>query len=105
MIEVSNGTGRSRMATRLGYYFEANGLRVQRLTNADGFSVERSVVFYRPGFEAAAELLAALLPVDVVRRADDALAGDIRLLVGQDLLAFDRFLTSLLQLERDAAPA
>lgn len=104
-IEVSNGTGRDDMAARLRLYFRANGIEVGRLTNDESFANDRSVVYYRPGFEDEVAFLVALLPVDVERRPDQNLATDVRLLLGKDLLPFDRFLTSLFEVGAHATSA
>ncbi len=104
-IEVSNGTGRHDMAARLRLYFQANGIVVGRLTNDESFANAQSVVYYRPGFEDDVEFLVALLPVDVKRRPDKDLATGIRLLLGKDLLPFDRFLTSLFEVGVNATSA
>jgi tetratricopeptide (TPR) repeat protein len=104
-IEVANGTGRDDMAARLRLYFQANGIEVGQLTNDESFSNGQSVVYYRPGFEDDVEFLVALLPVDVKRRPDKDLTTDIRLLLGKDLLPFDRFLTSLFEVGANATSA
>lgn len=92
-IEVSNGAGRRYMAARMGRYLKERGFPEPRLTNADSFSYQESMLFYRPGYETAARSLAALLPVPIPiteRRDQD---DHIRLRLGGDLLEFDaRFL-------------
>lgn len=105
VVEISNGAGRHGMAMRLKAYFQANGIDVERLTNDESFSNPESVIYYRPGFEAEVEFLDDLLPVTVKRQPDDRLDADVRLLLGRDLLSFDRFLTSLLEVDANATAA
>jgi tetratricopeptide (TPR) repeat protein len=88
-FEVTNGTGRNRMAARLaallGPQLGARG----RLTNADNFEYASSTVHYRKGCEADAARVANLLPVPVVLTEADGQDADVRLLLGRDLLGLD----------------
>jgi len=88
-LVVSNGTGREAMAARLATWLAGHGLPRARLTNADSFDAAISVLSYRPGFEAEAERMAAVLPHRVTLAADAGLTSDLRLLLGDDLLEFD----------------
>ncbi|MDX1710598.1 MAG: LytR C-terminal domain-containing protein, partial [Rhodovibrionaceae bacterium] len=89
VVEVSNGAGRRRMAARMRGYFTDQGVPVQRLTNADHFAHQSSTVFYRPGWEEEAEVLASYLPVSVAISPEPNQSADLRLELGGDLLAFD----------------
>lgn len=88
-VEVSNGAGRRHMAARFRSFLGTHGLRTARLTNASHFRFEQSVIFYRPGFEAAARRLASLLPSGVPIESIGHQPVDIRLRLGGDLLDFD----------------
>lgn len=92
VIEVSNGTGRPRMAARMARHLRGRSPAAIRLSNADHFGHRRSMVLYRPGHEAAARALAARLPAGIPVRRADGQAAPLRLLLGADLLAFDRAL-------------
>lgn len=89
-LEVSNGAGRRHVAARMARYLLFQGFPAARLTNADRFSYRRSILFYRPGFEAAARRLSESLPapVPVVEQPDQR--DDVRLRLGGDLLELDR---------------
>jgi tetratricopeptide (TPR) repeat protein len=92
VLDVANGVGRAGMARRVGGFLARNGMVAQRITNAPVYNCEKSVVYYRSGREADAERLVRLLPFVVTIEADDAMADDVRLLLGRDLLDFDRTL-------------
>jgi hypothetical protein len=88
-VEVANGAGRNRMATRMRAFLKPRGVRVVRLTNDKSFHHRTTVIAYRPGFEQAARDLARDLPVPVTLTASTTLRGDIRLCLGHDLMEFD----------------
>ncbi len=90
VIEVSNGTGRLSMATRIREYLEDRGIVVRRLTNADDFRHMETTIFYRDGWRAYAEDLAHLLPAVIDLEGRVGQFSDIRLELGGDLLDFDR---------------
>lgn len=95
IVEISNGVGRRRMAGRMRAYLAGRGLRVDRLTNARNFAYERTVIFYRPGFETQAKRLAEMLPVAPMLQVHNLPSSDIRMILGRDLTTFDRaFLSS-----------
>lgn len=96
-IEVSNGAGRRHMAARMRALLAEHGLEVQRLTNAEHFGFDATVLFYRPGAEDLAAALAAHLPAGIARVRDDSARVDVRLRLGKDLLNFD---DAMLQRER-----
>jgi hypothetical protein len=89
-IEVSNGTGRLRMAARIREHLNGEGVTVQRLTNADHYSHMETTIFYRDGWRIYAEELARILPGAVDLAEKDDQRADIRLELGGDLLDFDR---------------
>ncbi|MGV3591107.1 MAG: LytR C-terminal domain-containing protein [Gammaproteobacteria bacterium] len=87
-IEVSNGNGINGMAARVRTSLQTRGANVVRLTNADSFTYASTRVYYRAGFRAAADALAARLPgMRVDLQESDALADwvDVRLLIGRDM--------------------
>ncbi len=95
-VEVSNGAGRLAMAARMSEYLSQRGIEVSRLTNADSFANFISAIYYRPGARAAAQALAAELPAQIALRRDPDAQVDVRLVLGGDLLDFDRTLIAVL---------
>lgn len=90
-VEVSNGNGRSRMASRASAWLGDAGVPVHRLTNAESFAIDRSRVLFRTAAaRPAAERLAAMLPGAVAVTAAPGQPSDLRLILGADLAAFDR---------------
>ena len=90
VIEVSNGTGRSQMAFRIGQFLDSEGLNVLRLTNAEHFSHQETVIFYRREWLRKAQELAACLPIEVSLEAAPNQTSDITIRLGGDLLNFDQ---------------
>jgi len=90
VIEVSNGTGRAKMALRVGQFLDSEGLSVKRLTNAEHFRHQDTVIFYRREWLREAQELAACLPIEVRLEAAPNLKSDIRIRLGGDLLNFDQ---------------
>jgi tetratricopeptide (TPR) repeat protein len=101
-LEVSNGAGRSFLAARMRLYLAHHDVRTLRLTNADHFAHERTVVFYRPGHAEHARSISDLLALDVDLRESTSLGTDVRVLLGADVLPFDRILMGLPDDERPA---
>ncbi|MEE8507205.1 MAG: tetratricopeptide repeat protein [Kiloniellales bacterium] len=89
-IEVSNGTGRLRMAARMRAFLGTEGVDAGRLTNANHYSHMETTIFYRDGWKHYAEYLARILPAIVDLSGNDDQAADIRVELGADLLDFDR---------------
>jgi hypothetical protein len=90
VIEVSNGTGRPQMAFRIGQFLDSEGLSAKRLTNAEHFRHQETVIFYRREWLRKARALAAQLPVEVRLEAAPNQTSDIRIRLGGDLLNFDQ---------------
>jgi hypothetical protein len=90
LVEVSNGTGRLEMAARIRAHLEAKGIVVKRLTNADDYRHQETVIFYRDGWRAYAEDLARMLPAVIDLDGRDGQESDVLLELGGDLLEFDR---------------
>jgi tetratricopeptide (TPR) repeat protein len=61
-VDVTNGNGIDGLAGRLSRQLRREGFRVGRLSNADHFSFEKSVVFYGKGQAGHARLIADALP-------------------------------------------
>jgi len=93
-LEISNGAGRLRMAARMGRYLVGRGMSNSRLTNAKSFTNQVSVLYFKPGHMANAKSLRGVLPVHPDLRRNAALESDLRLVLGGDLLSFDRGLIS-----------
>jgi hypothetical protein len=93
-IEISNGAGRLNMAARMGRYLVGHGMPSFRLTNAKSFTNKVSVLYFKPGQIAHAKSLSGVLPVHPSLRRNAALETDLRLVLGGDMLNFDRTLIS-----------
>ena len=91
-VEVANGTGRRYMAARMRTFLGGQGFDVARVTNARSFDHVQTVIIYRDQFRPEALELAKTLTskVELLHMAD--LPVDIRVILGRDLLPFDRTL-------------
>ena len=94
LVEISNGAGRLKMAARMGRYLVGHGVPNSRLTNADSYTNKVSVLYFKPGQIANAKSLISVLPVHPNLRRNAALETNLRLVLGGDLLEFDRDLIS-----------
>lgn len=92
LMEVSNGVGRYRMATRMGHYLSMQGFCLSRTSDAQILGQTVSRIFYSSGFENQAKLIAEALPSNIPMERDETLSSDIRLVLGADLLNFDTLL-------------
>jgi hypothetical protein len=90
VIEISNGTGRPQMAFRISQFLDSEGLSAKRLTNAEHFRHQETVIFYRREWFEQARDLAACLPIEVSLEAAPDQKSDIRIRLGGDLLNFDQ---------------
>lgn len=91
-LEVANGAGRRYMAARMRSFLDSHGFDVAYVTNARSFDYVKTVIVYRDGFQPEAAELANTLAtkVELLHVAD--LPVDVRLVLGRDLLPFDRTL-------------
>ena len=89
-VEISNGTGRSRMAAKMASFLRAQDVPATRLTNADNFAHLETLLMFSPGQEAHASWIAALLPVPARTVPVDRQATEVRVVLGMDLVTFDR---------------
>jgi Flp pilus assembly protein TadD len=91
LIEVSNGNGIRFMARDVSRYLGNRGYTVQRLTNAETFSLERTTIYYCDGYLDQAYRLAEEMPgwneLQKVRRLRSP-AIKVRLVIGKDLVLF-----------------
>jgi len=88
-LEISNGNGVGRFATRVGQRFSSAGIPVARVTNYDRFDVAETIIEYHAGFESAARALrdrlggrAQLIEAHEARRG-----SDVRLILGRDAVS------------------
>ena len=83
------------MARRVGQYLERRGLEVNRFSNANHFNYRVSKIYYREGYQEAANHLADQLPVldgmEETKRFDRPNIK-IKLLIGKDLIPHQRCL-------------
>jgi len=90
------------MAARVRDYLAAKGVVVKRLTNAEDFRHQETVIFYRSGWRAYAEELARMLPAVIDLDGHPGQESDVRLELGGDLLEFDRGLYYAVKRPNDA---
>jgi tetratricopeptide (TPR) repeat protein len=97
-VEVSNGNGVNGMAARVRSILKersgllASGGDVVRLTNADSFNYQATVVYYRRGQAEAVSQLLHSLPLQNLRleESDQLAPGvDVRVLLGRDYIPYD----------------
>ncbi|MEM7225552.1 MAG: tetratricopeptide repeat protein [Pseudomonadota bacterium] len=89
IIEISNGTGRERMAARMRAYLTSGGLEINWLSNADHYNHTTSTIYFKEAWRSHAEALAALVPAQVELVKNDLQRSHLRLELGGDLLDFD----------------
>jgi hypothetical protein len=89
-IELSDATGRSGAAERIGDFLEDRGLLVDGLQGGGEASQAVTTIYYGEGWEVYASGLAGMLPAEVKLEVSDQEGVDIHIQVGDDLLAFDR---------------
>jgi hypothetical protein len=90
VLEISNGAGRLAMAARMEEHLKSLNIPLVNLTNAMSFTNKKTVLYFKPGFESAAMRVSLLLPIRPELRRNPALAPDLRLVLGGDMLDFDR---------------
>ena len=89
LVEVSNGAGRTKLASRTRQFMQQEGVVVGRLTNAEHFNFESSTVFYRKGYGEKAREIADMFPMPIKLKAITEQRSHIRVLLGADSLDFD----------------
>ena len=91
-IEISNGNGVNRMARRVGHYLKERGLSVVRLTNANHFKHQNTKIFYREGYDEAADHVGEQLPAcqgTEVKQLDRQNIK-VKVLIGKDLVPYNK---------------
>lgn len=85
-LEVANGNGAGGMARSVAQRLQREGYARARLTNEPGFAVRKTLIQYRPGFEAQALELRDSLREGVPVVASARLRADVqvRLALGKD---------------------
>lgn len=85
-LEVANGVGVERLATRTAGQLAKSGVRVSRLTNQKPYRQVRTQIRYVAGQEAALQALTQHLPVSVERVAVASLPAGmhLKLVLGRD---------------------
>lgn len=96
-LEISNGAGVRKLAARVSHYLTAQGVRPKFITNADHFNYRQTVIAYQPGYEAAARELASRLPVEAKLVETAGTWSILRLVLGTDIVSFDRTLMTALR--------
>jgi len=94
-LEIFNGNGVNNMARRMGNYLEMEGFRVARIANAAHFDHPRTTIYYRPGYDAAADLLAEKIAGEGRLKQVDPLAlssAGLRMVMGRDLVGYEALL-------------
>jgi len=91
-LEVANGAGRRYMAARMRTFLDNHGFNVARVTNAQSFDHVQTIIVYRDQFQPQALELAKALTTKVKLQHAAGLSADIQLILGRDLLPFDRTL-------------
>jgi Tfp pilus assembly protein PilF len=87
-IEVSNGNGVARFATRFSSRLKAERIPVTRITNNESFSLKNTIIEYQPGYELAARALMfrTHLAAHLVPAAKPRSGSDVRIVLGRDAL-------------------
>ena len=90
-IEIANGNGVGRMATRITQRLRELDLVVARVTNADRYSYPTTRIYFRESHAAEARALSQMLPikVEMVAFPDSQMPArvDVRLVIGGDFIA------------------
>jgi tetratricopeptide (TPR) repeat protein len=91
-VEISNGNGVNRMATRVGNYLKKKGVKVTRLTNAEHFNFDETVIYYhwdhlQNAFKVAREIPGYQNMVKV--RTSGQKSTKIKVRIGKDLVPYD----------------
>jgi tetratricopeptide (TPR) repeat protein len=91
-VEISNGNGVSRMATRVGNYLRKKGIKVTRLTNAEHFNFEETMIYYNWDHLQDAFKIAREIPgyqdMEKFRRTGQK-SVNIKVRIGKDLVPYD----------------
>src|SRR5690606_6997096 len=88
-LEVSNGVGLPRLASRTARQLSRFGADVARVSDWRSFGQQRTEIHYRAGHVAGARAVQARLPVEakLVRGGPMRAGVNVRLVVGRDMVA------------------
>jgi tetratricopeptide (TPR) repeat protein len=90
-IEISNGNGVNRMASKIAHYLQEKGYVISRVTNATHFSHEKTKIYYCEGYLQQAYRLAKEIPGwNEMEKTEmsEKIPIRIRVLIGKDLVPF-----------------
>jgi tetratricopeptide (TPR) repeat protein len=91
-VEISNGNGVSRMASRVGNYLKQKGLKVTRLTNAEHFNFDETMIYYHWDHLEDAFRVAQEIPgyqnMEKLRTPGQK-SVKIKVRIGKDLVPYD----------------
>jgi tetratricopeptide (TPR) repeat protein len=92
-VEISNGNGVNRMATRLGNYLRKKGIKVTRLTNAEHFNFGETTIYYHWDYLQDAFKVAREIPgyqnMEKLRTPGQK-SVKIKVRIGKDLVPYDK---------------
>jgi hypothetical protein len=91
-VDVSNCVGRTGMAKRFRALLRSEGLPVRHITNSPPFDCLKTRLLAHTGHDSQVQAIARLVPQPIEIETDDTMTDDIRLVLGRDLLDFDRTL-------------
>jgi tetratricopeptide (TPR) repeat protein len=91
-VEISNGNGINRMASRVGNYLEGKGIKVTRLTNAEHFNFDETKIYYhrdhlQDAFKVAQEIPGYQNMEKLGTSGQESVAIKVR--IGKDLVPYD----------------
>jgi hypothetical protein len=91
-VEISNGNGVNRMATRVGNYLKEKGVEVTRLTNAEHFNFDETMIYYhwdhlQDAFKVAQEI-PGYQNMEKLRTSGQK-SVKIKVRLGKDLVPYD----------------
>ncbi|MBT8145744.1 MAG: LytR C-terminal domain-containing protein, partial [Gammaproteobacteria bacterium] len=92
-LEIANGNGVNGMAARVREFLRDKGSNVVRISDADNYDYQQSLLYYRRGTRIAAEDLANRLPLTEIRLIETnslRRETDARLVIGRDYLPYDK---------------
>jgi len=96
-VEVANGNGVNRMASRVGVYLVSKGLQVTRYTNADHFNFDKTKIYYHDDYLQDAFNVAKHIPgLQDMEKCTKFNQENIKIkvLLGRDLVPYDRLIAS-----------
>jgi tetratricopeptide (TPR) repeat protein len=91
-VEISNGNGVNRMATRMGNYLRKKGIKVTRLTNAEHFNFGETTIYYHWDYLQDAFKVAREIPgyqnMEKLKTPGQK-SVKIKVRIGKDLVPYD----------------